>query len=189
MDHRYRLHRRRSYNEPGHVHELTFTCYRRFRFLGAERTCLWLAEAINEARLTWGFALWAYVFMPEHVHLIVYPLRPAYRVSEILKAIKEPVGVQAVGHLRYHAPRWLPKITRVRGGRTERCFWESGGGYDRNITDARTLMAAIDYIHQNPTRRGLAERPEDWYWSSARWFAGTAENPLRPDRVPPEWSP
>ena len=189
MSYRYRPHRRRSYDEPGHAHELTFTCYRRFPFLAAERTCLWLAEAINEARPKLGFALWAYVFMPEHVHLIVYPHRPGCRVSNILKAIKEPVGVRAVHYVQVHAPRWLPKITRVRGDRTERCFWQSGGGYDRNITEPRTLMAAIDYIHRNPLRGGLIERPEDWYWSSARWFAETAENPLRPDRVPPEWSP
>jgi hypothetical protein len=30
----------------------------------------------------------------------------------------------------------------------------------------------IDYIHPNPVRRGLCERPEDWSWSSARSYSG-----------------
>jgi REP element-mobilizing transposase RayT len=41
----------------------------------SRRTCQWLAEAIDEARTQHDFALWAYVFMPEHVHLIIYPRR------------------------------------------------------------------------------------------------------------------
>lgn len=65
--------RRRSFNEPGHAHELTFTCYRRLRFFSAERTCRWLAEAIAAARGGRDFDLWAFVLMPEHVHVIVRP--------------------------------------------------------------------------------------------------------------------
>ena len=122
MDHRLRTGRRRSFNEPGHAHELTFTCYRRFRFLASEQTCQWLAEAIASARTELDFALWAFVFMPEHVHLIVWPRRPVYEVSDILSAIKEPVGRKAVKYLKVAAPAWLPRITRLRGGRTERLF-------------------------------------------------------------------
>src|SRR4051794_9023738 len=114
---------RRSCNEPGHAHELTFTCHRRHRFLSAERTCGWLAEAIGAARHTQDFALWSFVFMPEHVHLIVWPRRPVYDMGAILQAIKEPVGRCAVAYLEENAPEWLCRITRRRGARTERLFW------------------------------------------------------------------
>ena len=116
---------RRAFNEPGHAHELTFTCYRRFRFLSAERTCDRLARAIDDGRTKLDFALWAFVFMPEHMHLLVFPRQIEYRVAEILNAIKEPVGRQAIEHVRLHAPDWLPRITR-RGQRVERQFWQSG---------------------------------------------------------------
>src|SRR3954468_24189178 len=101
---------RRSCNEAGHSHELTFTCYRRYRCLSAERTCRWLSESISAARKSHEFALWAFVFMPEHVHLIVWPRRPVYDMAAILQAIKEPVGRLAVGYLEEHAPEWLPRI-------------------------------------------------------------------------------
>jgi putative transposase len=91
--------------------------------------------------------------------------------------------------LKRNAPEWLPRITRIRGGRAERLFWQSGGGFDRNIVEPRTLMAMIDYIHMNPVRRGLVERPTDWKWSSAGWYAGVDRCGLIPDPIPPEWVP
>jgi putative transposase len=188
MHHRDRSRRRRAFNEPGHAHELTFSCYRRFRFLAAERACAWLADAIERARVKQDFALWAFVFMPEHVHLIIWPRQRDYAVSAILQAIKQPVGQRAVVFLEKNAPQWLPRITRQRGGSRERLFWQSGGGYDRNIEEPKTLQAMIDYLHLNPVRRGLVARATDWRWSSAGWFEGNPKVNLIPDPVPPEWA-
>jgi REP element-mobilizing transposase RayT len=80
--------RRRNCNEPEHAHELTFTCYHGYQFLKTYRACQWLADAIDKARRRWEFQLWAYVFMPEHVHLIVYPSRRDYDIARIRAAIK-----------------------------------------------------------------------------------------------------
>ena len=145
-------------NAPGHAHELTFSCYRRFPFLKAERTCEWLAESVNTARREQDFGLWAYVFMPDHVHMIVWPHQVIYDIATIRQAIKAPVARRAIDHLKQHSPEWLKRITRQRGDKTERLFWQSGGGYDRNITKGQTLMGMIDYIHANPVRKGLVER-------------------------------
>ena len=125
--------------------------------------------------------------MPEHVHLIVCPQLKDYDIAKIKTAIKEPVGRKAIKYLEDNNPEWLPKITRQRGKRTERLFWLSGGGYDRNIIEPQTLSQMIDYIHLNPVRRGLVERTVDWKWSGAGWFAGEPTCSLIPDRIPPEW--
>ena len=180
MDWRLRSMRRPAVNEPGHAHELTFSCFHRFAFLEAERTCQWLADALNEARVSLDFALWAYVFMPEHVHLMIYPRKKVYDIRTIRHAIKEPVGRKAIKHLRDHAPRWLPRITVRRGNRLERRFWQAGGGYDRNVWEPAAILAMIQYIHNNPVRRGLVARAADWKWSSAGWWAG--KNSLKPDQ-------
>ncbi len=62
-------------------------------------------------------------------------------------------------------------------------------GYDRNLTSKETILAAIEYIHLNPFRRGLAARPVDWKWSSARWYIsdGREENPDLPTIQGPPW--
>jgi putative transposase len=185
VDWRERSQRRPVINESGHAHELTFSCFHRFKFLQAERTCEWLADAINEARKELDFSLWAFVFMPEHVHLVVYPRQPEYDVSLILKAIKEPVGRKAVKYLREHAPEWIPRSTVKRGQREERHFWEEGGGDDRNVNETTALLAMIEYIHLNPVRRRLVAIASEWKWSSASWYEGKATCRRIPDPIPP----
>jgi len=91
--------------------------------------------------------------------------------------------------LETNAPQWLPRITRQRGRFRERFFWQSGGGYDRNITEPKAPLAMRDYLHVNPVRRGLVERAADWRWPSAGWFEGAPTADLIPDRIPPEWAP
>jgi putative transposase len=187
MHHRNRIQRRRNHNVPGHAHELTFTCFRRYQFLAAERCCVWLSDAIDKSKQKWDFAVWAFVFMPEHAHLIVWPRQPVHEMRKILQSIKQPVGQRAVTYLKSNSPEWLPRITHRRGGSTEQLFWQSGGGYDRNIDAPKTLWAMIDYIHMNPGRRGLVARAADWKWSSAGWFEGMPTEAPAPDRIPPDW--
>ena len=178
---------RHDYNIAGQAHALTFSCFHGYQFLRADRTCQWLADAINKVRIDFDFALWAYVFMPEHVHLIVYPRQPVYDIADIRHAIKAPVAKKAIAFLARRSPEWLQRITRKRGEKTERLFWQSGGGDDRNIDEPKTLMKEIEYLHMNPIRRGLVERAEDWKWSSAAWFDGVSSSLLVPDRIPSEW--
>jgi putative transposase len=180
-----RVHRQ-EYNILGQAHELTFSCYQRFQFLKADRTCQWLADAIQAARSERDFHLWAYVFMPEHVHMIVFPRRPGHKMGKILSGIKLPVAKRAINFLVKQNSPWLSKITRQRGKRTERLFWQSGVGYDRNITCGKTLLQMIEYLHLNPVRRGLVEFAREWKWSSAALFEG-GQSPIPLDPIPWDW--
>ena len=179
--------KRRTYDEPGHAHELTFSCYHGFCFLAKDRTRIWLAEAIEQARRETRFDLWAWVFMPEHVHLVIRPNTESPGVAAIRREIKQPVARRALSHLRRHAPHWLDRLAVRRGDRTVFRFWQKGAGYDRNVTEPKTLLSMIDYLHLNPVRRGLVERATDWEWSSARQIMGGECGPLRADPIPPEW--
>jgi putative transposase len=178
---------RRNFNEPGHAHELTFSCYQRFPFLKSERTCAWLADSIGAARKSLNFDLWAYVFMPEHVHLIVRPRQTVYDKASIRQAIKAPVARLAIEFLKDTDSPWLEKVTRIRAGKCERLFWQSGGGFDRNITEPATLLRMIEYLHRNPVRRDLAKRAREWKWSSAAEFEGET-SPLKIDPIDPAWA-
>jgi putative transposase len=172
----------RRYDDPGHAHSLTFSCYRRLSLLSKDRTRIWLIDAINEARKVTGFDLWAYVIMPEHVHLLLAPRSPEVRISQILWRIKRPVGRKAIAYLESTSPDWLARLTVTHpDGTQERRFWQVGGGYDRNITEPETAWKTIEYLHLNPVRRGLVDQAEDWEWSSARWYAGLRPVPLEID--------
>jgi putative transposase len=128
--------------------------------------------------------LWAYVIMPEHVHLIVAP-REVMKVGRTVGRAKEQVARNAIEWMEEHAPEWLPRITVREGDLIRRRFWQPGGGYDRTIESDAALLSMISYLHQNPVRRGLVSRAEDWLWSSARWYAGMTEVLLAMDRTLP----
>ena len=69
------MHRKRvkCYNEAGHAHELTFSCFRRLPLLSRDRSCRWFVAAMEKSRRDGRFLLWAYVIMPEHVHVLLWP--------------------------------------------------------------------------------------------------------------------
>ena len=178
MDMRQTLHRKRvrHYDEPGHFHELTFSCYRRMPLLSNNRWRSMLSHSIDRAVEHHGYRLVAFVYMPEHIHLLVYPHVPGARVSALLKAIKQPFSFRVKELLQNAGSSLLPRLTvQERPGKTVFRFWQEGGGYDRNLTEQKTILAAIDYIHLNPVRRDLADGPSDWRWSSCRFFCDLGE--------------
>lgn len=169
------------WNWAGHAHELTFSCYEGHSFLAKERTCLWLVNSINSARRKHEFDLWAYVFMPNHVHLIVCPRAEQYSISSILWSIKQPVARRAIRYLRINHPSSLRLLATGQASNPYQ-FWQKGGGYDRNIVSVQILIEAVHYIHNNPVRKGLVETPDQWHYSSAADWDGTTSGPIPIDR-------
>jgi len=122
--HRKKCHR---YNIPGHAHELTFSCYKRRAFLTDDTFRLYLVESIIRAKSIHQFDLWAYVFMPEHVHLLIWPRNQIYSISEILLSIKQSVSRKALLYLRKYNPQKL-KLMETGQKHTLYRFWQDGGG-------------------------------------------------------------
>jgi putative transposase len=173
----------KRYNDPGHAHVLTFSCFRRQPFLSKDRSRQWFIEAVDRARLKHRFHVWAYVMMPEHVHLLLWPTAAEYDISNILNSIKQSVAKRALPFVRREAPAFLIRMEDHQpNGETHYRFWQRGGGYDRNVFEPKTAIKQIEYIHANPVRRGLCTNPEDWLWSSAADYAGVRVGPLKIDR-------
>ena len=165
--------RPRRFNDPGHFHFVTFSCYHKHQFLIDRRTCESLCDAIDRARQLHKFLLNAYVFMPDHVHSI----------SNILRDVKLPIAQRLIRRWRREAPAKLEKVRTHQGSRVVHRIWQAGGGYDRNLRDLEAVAKAIDYIEWNPVRRRLVREPLEWVWSSARARQGEADVPLIVDPV------
>ncbi|MBN2584233.1 MAG: transposase [Planctomycetes bacterium] len=173
----------RRYDIDGHAHYLTFSCYQRQPFFRGRRSPRWFLESLSQARQECRFNLWAYVVMPDHVHLLIQPA-PGAGISDILWRIKRRVTFEALSHLTQKSPKFIAEKMTEHGasGKITRRFWQRGGGYDRNIWTVTEAKEKMGYIHANPVRRGLVEHPSQWPWSSWRaWIEGTDE-PLPVDR-------
>jgi len=176
-----RRKRLERYDDHGDARELTFSCYQRRPFLVRERTRQWLCDAIARARSLHPFELWAYVVMPEHVHLLVWPTQPGDVVSRALASIKQSVARRAVLYLRRRDPDGLGWLATGQRSKPLR-FWQPGGGYDRNIERRTTLSLVVDYIHANPVRRGLVQTAEEWRWSSIHEWNRQGSGPIPLDQ-------
>ncbi|MEW6533252.1 MAG: transposase [Thermodesulfobacteriota bacterium] len=173
--HRKTIH---HFDEPGHFHELTFSCYRRMALLNNDPWRSMLTESLDMAMLRHGYSLIAFVYMPEHVHLLVFPQNRASRIDQLLKAIKRPFSYRIKELLAETRSPLLDELTILqRPGVTTFRFWQEGPGYDRNLISPEAALAAAQYIHRNPVRRGLVASEFDWRWSSAIHFLGSCIEP------------
>ena len=112
-EHRKKL---KHYNIPGHAHYLTFSCYHRFDYLSDAASCSIFMEELERARTEFRFYLWAYVLMPNHVHLLIYPYQDAYNISTILQAIKGRTSKRYGAWLREEKPeRYKRYLVRIPG--------------------------------------------------------------------------
>jgi putative transposase len=172
----------RRYDVPGDAHCLTFSCFRRLPLLGRDRSRRWMLDALNLGRSQGKYDLWAYVIMPEHVHVVLLPHREA-TIAGILTTLRQSVSKRALVWLRQHAPAFLAEIEDLQpnGDRAYR-FWQRGGGYDRNLRTVTDIYEKIDYVHDNPVRRGLVTSPEAWPWSSCLAWQTGEDKPLGLDR-------
>jgi putative transposase len=87
----------------GHLHFITFSCYRRLPLLGSVRARNVFVKLLDEVRDRCGFSLVGYVVMPEHIHLLISePRRGASTIA--IQVLKQRVS------------RRLRRTTRAPGG-------------------------------------------------------------------------
>jgi putative transposase len=110
-----------------------------------ERWALLLIDSLYHYRGT-AFLLHEFVIMPDHFHI---PLTPKTSIEKSVQFIK--------GGFSYRAKKELGSNMEV---------WQKGFS-DHRIRDGGDYLQHVDYIRQNPVRKRLCERPEEYLYSSA----------------------
>ncbi|CAA7621813.1 conserved hypothetical protein [Magnetospirillum sp. LM-5] len=131
---------------PGLPHHVTQRGNGRARVFFCDDDYALYQDLLAESCRAAAVEVWAWVLMPNHVHLILTPSDP-----DGLRRALAPVHRRYAGHV--HA-------RLLRTGH----FWQ--GRYGAVVMDEAHLAAALRYVAFNPVRAGLAERPRDWAWSS-----------------------
>jgi len=100
--------------------------------------------------------LHAGVIMPEHVHLLLTPMRNGegwpFPLQDILKLIKGP------------AARSVNMLAGAHGA-----LWQDES-FDHVLRSNESFDEKLEYIRQNPVRRGLVRKPEEYEWL---WVEGS----------------
>lgn len=123
-------------------------------------------KALDEARQSAGFAIFAYVVMPDHLHIITDGAR---KPSEALRFIKGISAHRILQYLKEHGHQGSLNKLRSPGRSEDHKYsvWERHSNVVLLTTEG-AFMQRVNYIHQNPVRACMAERAVDYRWSSAR---------------------
>jgi putative transposase len=131
------------------LHFITFSCFHRLPFLEAPEPKDAVEAILEQARARHGARVYAYVLMPEHIHLLINE-PPSILLAQFLKAFKQIASRK----LKDNLPQfWQPRY------------------FDANIRGETARSEVIRYIHRNPVKRGLAASPGLYQWSSFNHYA------------------
>ena len=152
----------KRYYGTGNLHFITSSCYRRRAYLGSARKRTLFLKLLEQTRQRYGFVVVGYVIMPEHFHVLIgEPERGT------------PAAVMQVVKQRF-ARRVLREIRKKRR-LAQHGLWEETGEhiwqarfYDFNVWSASKRREKLNYMHQNPVKRGLVLEAGQWEWSSYR---------------------
>ncbi|MBW1997960.1 MAG: transposase [Deltaproteobacteria bacterium] len=93
-------------------------------------------------------SLGAFVVMADHYHMVV-ALKQGHSLRDVM------------GSIGSFTAREINRISQISG----RKVWQKGY-YDRGIRRNEDIEVIFDYVHNNPVRRGLVDRAEEWAFSS-----------------------
>ena len=144
-------------------------------------------RALDEARCSGGFALFGYVIMPDHLHVLA---DETLKASGTLRYLNGILSHRVIEFLREGG--FTTSLEKLRGAAKGRRHEYSLVDHHCNglpVFSEGFFMQKVNYIHLNPVRAGLVARAEDYRWSSARqWWGQVAEDePLRMDLEKIDW--
>ena len=151
------------FHHSGQSHFVTFCCYHRRRLFTTDASRQIFESALERVRRSFRLQVYGYAVMPEHVHLLLSEPQQD-TLADALKSLKQGVARRLIGDAEH--------------------FWQKRY-YDFNIQNYPQFVEKLRYIHRNPVKRGLCERPEDWEWSSFRHYATSCEGRVE---IESEWT-
>lgn len=115
--------------------------------------------------------LYAYVILENHLHLIASSQNLSKEIGDFksftARSIIDCLEVRKSYSLLQEL--FSAKLRHKKDRRYQ--FWQEGS-HPQAIQDEKMMRQKIEYIHNNPVRRGYVDEPTDWRYSSARNYSG-----------------
>jgi putative transposase len=99
-------------------------------------------RALKESATRQEFAVWAYCFMPDHLHLLLEGRSERSSLSPFVKDFKQRTGFEFKTRCRKRL--WQPSY------------------YDRVLRRDEDMEVEAEYIFGNPVRRGLVSQFDEY---------------------------
>jgi REP element-mobilizing transposase RayT len=170
---RYRFH------SDGALFYVTFSVVEWLPIFVSETACKIVTESLNFCHRQKGLRVNAYVIMPTHLHAILFHADfQAKALEPVVTDFRKFTGRKLADFCAQHMPATFQNVLLEKAGSDrERRLWQPTR-HPVQIETELFWQAKIDYLHQNPVRKGLVREAEHWRFSSASYWAsgGKAEN-------------
>jgi len=172
------------FHHSGQSHFVTFCCYHRRRLFISDASRGIFESALERVCRSFSLQVYGYVVMPEHVHLLLSePERDANCPTQAKTGLEWATCEPEIDTLADALKSLKQGVSRRLLNDAEH-FWQKRY-YDFNIRNYPQFVEKLRYIHHNPVKAGLCERPEDWEWSSFRHYATGFEGRVE---IESEWT-
>jgi putative transposase len=174
--------------EPGQLQFITTRTYRRSRLFTCRRFCGILVETLRQLLQETGFLLIGGVFMPEPFHLLLPP-QPAEDTVHFLRELKKRSAQQIIAALgrNQQNPRRRTLLARLRLPPRVHSDSHHRLGQRRyvpfNVFTEKKPREKLDDMHNNPVKRGRVSSPDQWPWSSFRFYDLNDSSIMTMDRL------
>ena len=136
-----------------------------------------ITDSLQYCQANKSLDIYAWVLMTNHLHMII-GMRDDTPIGTFLRDFKKFTSkniVKAIRENQQESRKWLIDRFDFRSSIDKRVtgckFWQD----DNHIEQIYTYdfyKQKLNYIHQNPVRQEIVDRPEDYLYSSARNYAG-----------------
>ena len=128
-----------------------------------------------------GLRLHGYVIMPNHIHSIV-SARDG-NLSDILRDFKRFTSDKISERLlNKRLDKYFASAARREGKGNVHKVWQRGS-HPEAIVSQEFFLQKLNYIHENPVRKGYVRQPEHWLYSSARNYLLNDDAVIRIDKL------
>jgi len=162
----YRIHNDAS------VYFVTFSVVEWLPVFVSGDTCGIVADSLRFCHGEKDLRINAYVIMPTRFHAVVFDREhQSERLSQALTEFRKFTGRALADYCGKHMPPLFTEaFRRAADPKRNRRFWQPTR-HPVAIHSRDFLDQKVDYLHANPCRKGLVLYPEDWRYSSARFYA------------------
>ncbi|NJO15949.1 MAG: hypothetical protein HC877_09410 [Thioploca sp.] len=152
--------RRISTEQNTSTYFLTMTIQRWYYLFDRHNRWEILADSLRYCQTNKGLEINGYVFMLNHLHMIATALDMVGFVRDFKKFTSKKFKL----NLEQTEPTVLQLFMDEATGAYQ--FWKKDNG-PKIIESPAFYLQKLNYIHNNPVRKGYVARPEHWIWSSA----------------------
>ena len=153
----------------GHLYYITTNVYKRLAIFTRPAFIIPLYDSLHFYRHQYGFKLLGYVIMPDHIHLLLWPLNET-SISDFMRDFKTFTAKRLIRQAQVEQNQaWLTHFTQAgqETGRSEHKVWQDAY-WEVELFSDKFVRQKLNYMHRNPLRAGLFTNPEDYPYSSYR---------------------